>query len=332
VNVATMSNEVEQNSLDRPCNLCQSREFDVLSTTGRDGEYLRTVICKQCGLVWSDPFPIDPKQFYEKDYWIGNKGAYKPKAKNIYRAAKVAMDRYRKINQHLAGKKSVLDIGSGGGEFAYLLSRKGFNVHGIEPNEGYGKYAQDEYGLDVEIGFTKDIDFKGREFDFITMWHVLEHTEDPYAVICKIYDWVSDNGLLVVEVPNVEAVCQSPKNTFHADHLFNFNLKTLSLLMEKAGFATIDSIVSSDGGNITVIAKKSTRSVEPESLVLAGNYDKIFNIVTKRSNLTHFLSVNPYSRLIKKIPKIILEAKASTEFTNGKQILDSCYKEEIENM
>ncbi len=316
--------------LERPCNLCDSIEFDVLSTTGRDGGFLRTVICKQCGLVWSDPFPIDPEKFYAQDYWVENKGAYNPKAKNIYRSAKVAIDRYRKISRHIAGRKNVLDIGSGGGEFAYLLSRVGFNVHGIEPNAGYGSYSKQTYGLEVDIGFTKDIDFKDRKFDFITLWHVLEHTDDPHAVISKIHDWSSDDGLLVVEVPNIEAVCQSPKNTFHADHLFNFNLETLSLLLEKAGFSTIDRIVSKDGGNITVIAKKHHGSQKPDSFAIKGNYEKIRDIVNNHTNLSHFLSMNPYARLLRKIPKLIQETSISNKPVDGKQILDTYYRQEIE--
>ncbi len=65
-----------KDDLSRPCNLCNSTEFDVLSTRDRDGEYLRTVICKNCGLVWSDPFPINPSEYYQKNYRILYKGTF----------------------------------------------------------------------------------------------------------------------------------------------------------------------------------------------------------------------------------------------------------------
>ncbi|MDD5229506.1 MAG: methyltransferase type 11, partial [Methylococcales bacterium] len=58
-----------------PCNLCNSTQFDELSNVGRDGA-LRTVICKNCGLVWSDPFPIDTTEYYQKNYRILYKGTY----------------------------------------------------------------------------------------------------------------------------------------------------------------------------------------------------------------------------------------------------------------
>ena len=63
-------------------------------------------------------------------------------------------------------------------------------------------------------------------FDVITIWHVLEHTEDPCFVLGKLRSLLKPQGVLVVEVPNIEAICQSPKSTFHEAHLFNFNLDT----------------------------------------------------------------------------------------------------------
>jgi len=321
-----MFNRTEQNSLTLPCNLCGSRTFDILSTRDREGDFLRTVICKQCGLVWSDPFPITPSKYYEQDYRIKYKGVYTPRLKHIYRAANVAISRYKKIKDYMDGKRDVLDIGSGGGEFLYLISRMGCDAQGVEPNEGYGNYSQKEYGVDVKIGFIQNIEFDDDSFDLITMWHVLEHTDNPYTVLTKIHGWLRDNGLLVVEVPNVEAVCQSPKNTFHVAHLFNFNEDTLSLLIEKAGFSVAHRLISKDGGNIFVIANKTGRVIEQlSSYAIEGNSKKIQGIVKGHTAISHYLSHYPYSRLFKKVHKIITEKRASKKFLGGKQVLDSCF-------
>jgi len=302
--------------------------FDVLSNCGREGEFLRTVICKQCGLVWSDPFPITPSKYYEKDYRIKYKGVYTPRIKHVYRAANVAIGRYKKIKEYLGGKRDVFDIGSGGGEFLYLISRMGFNVQGVEPNEGYGNYSQEEYGLNVKVGFIQNIEFDDNSFDLITMWHVLEHTDNPYNILMKIHGWLRDSGLLVIEVPNIEAMCQSPKNTFHAAHLFNFNEDTLSLLIEKTGFSIAHRFISKNGGNISLIANKSGRgNKQLSSSSIDGNYKKIQGIVKGHTAISHYLSHYPYSRLLKKIFKIITEKKASRKFSGGKQVLDSCFGE-----
>jgi len=306
-----------------PCNVCHSTDFDELSNVGRDGA-LRTVICKNCGLVWSDPFPIDTAEYYQKNYRILYKGTYSPKIKHIYRAANVAVERYKRLDAHLAGKKKVLEIGSGGGEFSYLLTKKGFDVSAIEPNEGYGNYSKEQYGLNVQIGFAQNLEFDAETFDFITMSHVLEHVDNPTTMLEKLRSWLKPNGILALEVPNVEAVCQSPKSTFHTAHLFNFNPETLALLAEKTGFSVVQSVLSEDGGNLTLIAQKSEFSNVP--LAIAGNYEKVFAIVKNHTVFNHYLSAFPYVRLVGKVRKIFDERQAVAKFTDAKDVLDSCFK------
>ncbi len=307
-----------------PCNVCNSTDFDELSNVGRDGA-LRTVICKNCGLVWSDPFPIDTAEYYQKNYRILYKGTYSPRIKHIYRAANVAVERYKRLDAHLAGKKKVLEIGSGGGEFSYLLTKKGFDVSAIEPNEGYGNYSKEQYGLNVQIGFAQNLEFSAEMFDFITMSHVLEHVDNPTTMLEKLRTWLKPNSILALEVPNVEAVCQSPKSTFHTAHLFNFNPETLALLAEKTGFSVVQSLLSEDGGNLTLIAQKSEFSNVPQQAI-AGNYEKVFAIVKNHTVLNHYLSPFPYLRLIGKVRKIFDERKAVAKFTDAKNVLDSCFK------
>lgn len=315
-----------KDDLSRPCNLCNSTEFEVLSTRDRDGEYLRTVICKNCGLVWSDPFPINPTEYYQKDYRILYKGTFEPKIKHIYRAAKTALNRYQGLKDYLEGKQNVLEIGSGGGEFAYLLTRLGFAVRGIEPNEGYGNYSKAEYALNVQIGFAQNTEFPPESFDFITTSHVLEHVDDPTLVLKKLHGWLKNDGILAIEVPNVEATCQSPKSTFHAAHLFNFNQATLSLLVEKCGFTVIKTFFSGDKGNLSLVARKNSAPVLLPDTAIAGNFEKISNTVRKHTPLAHYFSLSPYIRLLNKIPRLLEERKSTENFTNAKAVLDSCYK------
>jgi 2-polyprenyl-3-methyl-5-hydroxy-6-metoxy-1,4-benzoquinol methylase len=315
-----------KDALSRPCNLCNSTEFEVLSTQDRDGKYLRTVICKDCGLVWSDPFPLNPAEYYQKDYRILYKGTFEPKIKHIHRAAKVALNRYQGLKDFLKGKQEVLEIGTGGGEFAYLLTKLGFSVRGIEPNEGYGNYSKSEYGLNVQIGFAQNTEFAAESFDFITSSHVLEHVDDPTLVLKKIHGWLKNDGLLAIEVPNIEAICQSPKSTFHAAHLFNFNQATLALLLEKSGFTVIKTFFSSDKGNVSVIARKNTELNLIPKLSIAGNCEKICAIVKGHTPVGHYCSFQPYLRLLKKIPRIMEEKNVAKNFVEAKVLLDFCYK------
>ncbi len=108
-----------------PCNLCESTNIDVLSTVDRERKYLRTVICKDCGLVWTDPRP-DKQQlrdYYENDYRLQYKGTYTPKLKHVYRAGKVAIDRYSRIKKYIKKSDKIIDIGSGGGGICLFTSQ-----------------------------------------------------------------------------------------------------------------------------------------------------------------------------------------------------------------
>ena len=54
---------------------------------------------------------------------------------------------------------------------------------------------------------------KGKQFDLVTIWHVLEHVRDPEAYIERIYRLLKDKGRLVIEVPNFDSHQEVQRNT-----------------------------------------------------------------------------------------------------------------------
>jgi 2-polyprenyl-3-methyl-5-hydroxy-6-metoxy-1,4-benzoquinol methylase len=314
----------------RPCNLCGNTEVVVLSNISRSGANLQSVICTQCGLVWSDPFPHDPRRFYETDYRLEYKHAYAPKAKHILRAGGVALERYRKIKHLLKDRLTVLDVGTGGGEFAYLIKSLGHDLHGIEPNKGYAEYSVAEYALNLEIGFIQDSAFSPESFDVITIWHVLEHTEDPYLVLQTLQKLLKPQGVLVVEVPSIEANCQSPKSTFHEAHLYNFNLATLSKLGKKAGLEIEAHLFSEDAGNLTLFFTKAAAACNPaENWCIADNAARITSLVRKHNNLRHHLTATPYKRFLLRMYRCAAERLLLQGFDNNKKLLDQLYRKQL---
>ena len=310
-----------------PCNLCGGSDVSVLATRSRSGALLRTVICKQCGLVWSDPFPHDPRHFYEDDYRVEYKNTYTPKPKHILRAGKVALTRYSKIKHLLVDRQTILDVGTGGGEFAYLLKSLGHDLQGIEPNKGYAEHSVAEYGLNLQIGFIQDAQFNNDSFDVITIWHVLEHTEDPYFVLSRLHSLLKPQGVLVVEVPNVEAICQAPKSTFHEAHLFNFNLETLRKMGEKAGLIEDRHLFSDDAGNVTMFFRKAAPdTIKADSWSIADNADRIIAAVQGHTNLKHYLAATPYLRFLRRMTRAVFEKNTVKDFDSNKSLLDQLYQ------
>lgn len=315
------------NECKTPCNLCGSRDIDVLSLKDRDGKYLRTVICKDCGLVWSDPRPgeAEVRKYYTEDYRLQYKKTYQPKPKHIFRACKVALVRYGIMKHVLKPGDKVLDVGSGGGEFLYILKKMGYAVEGIEPSEGYSGYSRKEYGLNVHYGFMQDMKLAKGSFDVVTMFHALEHTEDPLSVVQRLKSWVKPSGFLVIEVPNVEAICQSPGNRFHFAHFYNFNTKTLETMGKAAGLQMHGTTLSGDGANITMIFRNVVPAPMKDSRI-PGNYDHIKSAVQRHTVLAHYMSFFPYSRLIAKLAKLVREKKGTSGVKSGKEIIDGILK------
>jgi SAM-dependent methyltransferase len=312
----------------KPCNLCGETVISVLSTVSRSGNPLRTVICENCGLVWTDPLPHNPRSYYTDAYRVEYKGTFTPKPKHILRAGKVALHRRMMLDNLLALPKNILDVGTGGGEFAYLLKSLGHHVTGIEPNKGYAEFSIKEYGLNVHNGFIQDIQLPDQAFDLITIWHVLEHTENPTQVIEKLYALLKPGGVLVVEVPTVNATCQAPKSTFHEAHIFNFNHDTLRKMGEKTGFEELNYKTSADGANITLFFKKSETAApvsNASKISLPGNCSRIRDIVNNHTSLKYYLTLQPLKRLIHRLRKAVSEILETLNFENGKKLLDKLY-------
>jgi len=319
-----MSEENRHSSI--PCNLCGGREVSILSNRSRSGKPLQTVICRACGLVWSDPRPHDARQFYEDEYRLSYKHTYSPMPKHVLRAGNVALSRFEKIERLLPSRKAVLDVGTGGGEFAYLLQSLGHHVNGIEPNKGYADYSIREYGLTVQVGFVQDAAFPPESFDVVTIWHVLEHTEDPGSVLALLRSWLKVDGILVVEVPSVEATCQAPHSTFHEAHLYNFNVVSLRRLAKKHGLHEVSHLISRDGGNITMFLTRAEPPLEDRyEAAIPGNHEWVSRIVRGHSNFRRHLTPLPYLRAWQRLCRSLEEKRETAGATSGKGLLDKLY-------
>lgn len=304
------------------CNLCDHDQVSVLSTRSRSGAALRSVCCLRCGLAWSDPRPHDARAFYEDEYRVAYKQTFEPRPKHVLRAGRVAIDRARKIASLLHRPLEILDIGSGGGEFAYLMKTLGHTVTGVEPNRGYAQYSEREYGLAVQRGFVGDVALADGAYDLITVWHVLEHTESPRDVLAQLRRALRPEGRLVVEVPNLEATCQSPSSSFHEAHLFTFNPATLEAMGRRAGFALASLALSEDGGNLTAVFGVATPMSTTE---IAGNHERISRIVGAHTPSRHLFTCHPYVRLVGRLTRAVDESLRLRDGVSGRALLDALY-------
>jgi SAM-dependent methyltransferase len=305
-----------------PCNLCGASDVAVIGDRDRDGHPLRTTICRKCGLVWSNPRPSeeDVRRYYSSEYRLDYKGHSTPSMRHIARSGRGALNRYRALAPYIKPGDRILDAGAGGGEAVYVLRKLGFDASGLEPDEQYARHAREALGVPVTTGFVQDAVIPAGSFDAVTMYHALEHVEDPSAILSRLRDWMVDQGVLLIEVPNVEAVCIAPAHRFHFAHFYHFNRDALEALGRKAGFEPVETTTSSDGGNLTSVFRVAPRAQPPR--FDAANYARVAGIVKGHTSLKYYCSASPYSGPVNRLRTYLTDRRASQGCNAPTQVLD----------
>lgn len=317
--------ELDNIETQHPCAITGSRSAIVICQNDRHGQALRNVISKESGLIFVDPVPFESTEdFYKTEYRKSYKGVHQPKSKHVYRAGRIALQRFSRVAQYIPYSASCLDAGSSSGEFVYLLTSRGFNAEGVEANIPYAKYSQSELQIPVTISpFSK---FKtGQKFDLITMFHVLEHLEFPERDLAHLRQFLKPNGYFIIEVPNILYPNMSFPHKWHPGHLFSFTDQTLSLLMEKAGFETVSCSPIDNGGNLWgVFRRKESKNGKPILSTSKSLYSSIFETLMKQRAKYYF---NPYN-LFKFVGKLssAFSEKVQASGLSGKEILDKLFQ------
>ncbi len=137
----------------------------------------------------------------------------------------------------------LLDVGAGRGRFVAQARAAGWYAHGIEPSRR-GVEAARRIGIELVAGGIDDAVIPPGSLDAATLWHVLEHVEDPGAALERIAGWLRPGGLLVVGVPNLASVQArlGGARWYHLDvprHRTHFTLQGLERLLLAHGLEPV---------------------------------------------------------------------------------------------
>jgi len=137
----------------------------------------------------------------------------------------------------------LLDIGTGGGSFPFVASKRGWQVDACEPNRWLCEWGRKNYGLPIRPGTVFEQQYQSGSYDLVTLWDVLEHTADPKAEIAETHRLLKESGLLVVNYPDIGswiARLMGRSWVFLLDvHLYYFTRTTIKKLLENAGFDVV---------------------------------------------------------------------------------------------
>ncbi len=210
--------------------------------------------CMDCDIHFVDPIPSEEelKELYKNSYSLQNESTNYNEYRRIFRLPEQIklIGLIKVVNDK---KSKLLDIGCDRGFFIDEARRHNIEVFGVEPSDSSRKYCEN-IGLKVYSDLYDD-DIPN-DFDFVTMWHSLEHFINPNETIKKIYSKINQNGTLIIRVPAFDSfeskLLKSRWVWFQSQfHYFHYSLKSLTKLLENNGFEVIEIAHSKPNNAIT---------------------------------------------------------------------------------
>ncbi len=126
---------------------------------------------------------------------------------------RAAMDRMRQRNrarsiEWRARKGRALDVGCGRGLVLEQLRQRGWKVAGMDWNPENARAVADRLQVIVAAGPDGLASFDASSFDAVSMFHVLEHEQQPLGLLRQVHRVLKPGGRLVVGVPNSNSVAR----------------------------------------------------------------------------------------------------------------------------
>lgn len=147
---------------------------------------------------------------------------------------------------------NLLDIGCGVGGFLDFATSQGLEVYGYDASPVQIEMARRRHPrvanfIDLEP-YRATLDAKV-QFDFVTMWDVLEHIRTPGALLAPLRAAMSPQGILFVSVPAAGPIglklakaklLKSDHGLIPYEHVFYYSRKSLRRLFEEHGYEVLD--------------------------------------------------------------------------------------------
>lgn len=161
--------------------------------------------------------------------------------------------------------KKVLDMRAARGDFVNYINKlyPNLEIDAIETDQYMAKQIQNAQNINVIPKKYKDWNPIHR-YDLIYSCHTLEHYRDPKTNLKYIYEYLSEDGYVILDVPNFDIISKTANfdEYFYDKHLSYFNKDTLIKMMMYVGFENVD--LNSDGACLYGLFRKSNRKEVPK--------------------------------------------------------------------
>ncbi len=194
--------------------------------------------------------------------------------------------------------RRLVDVGCGWGPLLVGARERGLEVTGFEftaPNVAFGR---ERLGLDIRSQPFPEGDLAEGSVDVVTFSHSLEHVPDPLTYLQKAAHVLTEGGVLMVVVPNINSLCAQAMGEgwpwLERDwHYTHFTPETLRAMALQAGLEVVTCrTVSGDFGEDlplrVVQALEPNRSPEEQRQLLGrleamGHGEEVRLVARKRA-------------------------------------------------
>jgi 2-polyprenyl-3-methyl-5-hydroxy-6-metoxy-1,4-benzoquinol methylase len=208
-------------------------------TSSGYGQHHTIVECLSCGLVYANPR-------YDSGEMLARYEAVEDPLYIEERQGRVlTFERHLRPLEKIVPPgdgRRLLDVGCYTGVFIEIADQHGWDAWGVEPSQWAAAHARST-GLQVVEGTMATADFEDATFDVITMWDVIEHLEQPSAEVGQAFRLLKPGGVLVAHTMDLDSLFARLMGRrwpwLMEMHIYFFTRRTLSKLVEKAGFRVI---------------------------------------------------------------------------------------------
>lgn len=239
------------------CLNCGGKNKEIIKKHTRGGESEHLVVqCCTCGLQQLFPLPtIEEDEIY-----------YDENSHDRGITPEFSMDEiYNKFEYQNISRKNyileeikpdmgwnIMDYACGYGFFIEMMEKEGYKMEGVEISKDRRsvckeRLTKETYSRIYSFNLLNEsipTELEGK-YQLITMFHLLEHIITPFEFLKKVKNLLSNNGILVLELPNVSNSMMDISQEFNdffyiRDHVAYYSPQIVKDLLERAGFCDIE--------------------------------------------------------------------------------------------
>ena len=259
--------------------LCETKDYLVT------GERFKVYLDQNNIIGKTHPVPQIEKmgKYYESEDYYPHSLNKKNLLTFLYKIIRkyMRLKRLMWMRGYLKNSTSVLDYGCGSGDFVKYLRSKSIDAYGYEPN--YNFFEHDF--------LTNQEGWKNKKYEVIVLWHVLEHTHNPFDLIQSLKKRLNKKGKILIAIPNFKSFDSKYYGKFWAGydtprHLWHFSRKGMGLMAKENNFKILKvKSLHLDSIYVSYLSEKYKRSLFPLLIgIIIGCISILKSLFTKESS------------------------------------------------